>query len=265
LKENCEFKSLEQINYEFKVNLNFLEYLRIRQCLPHTWKQILNNDLKEDLTTDILFNKMKRYKTLKCTTIYWLTIALKHNIATEPNSHLYWKNLYKINSITDYLLVCFSSIRVTFTQALQYKIINRIYNCNAWLHKLKIVEKPNCRFCEEIETIEHFFSNCQKTKEYWTAIKNWWNRFNILTIDNLDEKTIILGSLLDKKSIKEFNCVLMIAKSNIHFCKSNKLQPDFYKFLTQFKYFLKIEEEIHIKNNTSQQFSITWGFIHDNL
>ena len=84
-------------------------------------------------------------------------------------------------------------------------------------------------------------------------------------MDNLDEKTIILGSLLDKKPIKEFNCVLMIAKSNIHFCKSNKLQPDFYKFLTQFKYFLKIEEEIHIKNNTIQQFNINWGTIYDNL
>ena len=164
LKENGDFKSLEQVNYEFNVNLNFIDYLRIRQCIPNIWKKILNNNLKEDKTTDIHFNKLKRYNTLKCSTIYWLTIPLKHNITIEPNSHQYWRNLYKLDTLSDYLQLCFSCIRITFIQALQYKIINRIYNCNAWLHKLKIVENPKCRFCDEIENIEPFFLTAKKQK-----------------------------------------------------------------------------------------------------
>jgi hypothetical protein len=79
LAPDDSFKSLDLLNQEFNVNLNFLDYLRIRQCIPHTWKQILHNKIVEDKTTDILFNKMKRYKTLKCNTIYWLIMANTHN------------------------------------------------------------------------------------------------------------------------------------------------------------------------------------------
>ena len=82
---------------------------------------------------------MKRYKTLKCKTIYWLTLPYKHNLNTIPNSHKYWCDKYNLESISNYLEVAFSCIRITTMQALQYKIINKVFNCNYWLTKIKIV------------------------------------------------------------------------------------------------------------------------------
>jgi hypothetical protein len=53
LTEENTFKDLESINNEYKVQWNFVNYLGIRQSIPHNWKLILNNTLKEDKTSDI--------------------------------------------------------------------------------------------------------------------------------------------------------------------------------------------------------------------
>jgi hypothetical protein len=118
VNNNGTFKSLEQINHEFNINLNFLEYLRIRQCIPHDWKQILDGRTQEDNSTVLLHNKLKRYNTLKCSTIYWLTLPLKHDMKTLPNSHLYWLERYNLDSISKHLEMLFTCIRITFMQAL---------------------------------------------------------------------------------------------------------------------------------------------------
>ena len=122
-KRDGSYKDISQLNTEFNVNINFLEYLRIRQCIPYPWKQILNNAKVEDKTTDIHFNKMKRYNTLKCKTIYWLSLPNKHDISSLPNSHKYWMDKYKLDNISNYLTAAFTCIRITSIQALKYKII----------------------------------------------------------------------------------------------------------------------------------------------
>ena len=255
------FKTSEQINLEFNLNYTFLDLLRIRQSIPHHWKQILNNNIREDKTTDILYNKMKRYKTLKCKTIYWQLLPLKHAMNVTPNSHKYWCEKYKIEKFSQYLENAFTCIRITFMQALQYKIINKIFNCNYWLTKIKILTNANCRFCNKIETIEHYFYECNKTLDFWNIFKTWWNNFKLIIKTTITEKEVILGSLEDSKYTKIFNCILLIAKGTIYNNKSNNKQPDFYNFLVQLKFYLKIEEQIHTKNNTLTEFDIEWGDI----
>jgi hypothetical protein len=146
-------------------------------------------------------------------------------------------------------------------QALQYKIINKIFNCNYWLTKIKILTNANCRFCNKIETIEHYFYECNKTLDFWNILKTWWNNFKLIIKTTITEKEVILGSLEDSKYTKIFNCILLIAKGTIYNNKSNNKQPDFYNFLVQLKFYLKIEEQIHTKNNTLTEFDIEWGDI----
>jgi hypothetical protein len=263
--ENGSWKNLHQINTEFKTNLNFLDFLRIRQCIPYTWKQILNNNTLEDKSTEVHYNKMQRYKTLKSSTIYWLSVPFKHDMFTKPKSHIYWTDRYNIEDIGDYLISIFTCIRITTLQTLQYKVVNRIFNCNYWLNKIKIINSAKCRFCTEIETIEHYFYGCQKTHEFWNLIKNWWNQFRLITIGSISEKDVILSSVVDNKFTIVYNCILSIAKGSIYNNKSNNKQPDFYCFLVQLKYFLRIEEQIHIKNNTSTKFELLWSDISEQL
>jgi hypothetical protein len=259
------FKTLEQLNLEFDLKFNFLDVLRIRQCIPHEWKQILNNIQLEDKKTDIEYNKLRRYNTLKCKTIYWLTIPLKHDIITVPNSHKYWCHKFTVENLSDYLNMTFTCIRITFLQAIQYKIINKIFNCNHWLTKIKILQNPTCRFCNKVETIEHYFYVCEKTYKFWNIFKTWWNSFKLCNKININECDVILGSLEDNKFTQNFNCLLLIAKGTIYGNKSNNKQPDFYNFLVQLKFYLKIEEQINIKNKTQNKFEIEWGDIANNI
>ena len=69
---------------------------------------------------------MKRYNTLKCNTIYWLILPLNHDLNTVPKSHKYWAEKYELEILDKYLELAFTSIRITFIQALQYKIINKV-------------------------------------------------------------------------------------------------------------------------------------------
>jgi hypothetical protein len=259
------FKSLEQLKTDYNQNLNFLDILRIRQCIPLKWKQILSNDVKEDKTTEVQYNKMKRFNSLKCKTLYWLILPLNHDIISVPNSHKHWIEKYKLETLDKYFELPFISIRITFIQALQYKIINRVFNCNEWLTKIKIIKNAKCRFCNKMETIEHYFYECEKTLDFWNIFKTWWNSFKLCRKINITECDVILGSLEDSKFTQNFNCLILIAKGTVYSDKSNNRQPDFYNFLVQLKFYLKIEEQINIKNKTQTKFEIQWGDIANNI
>jgi hypothetical protein len=260
LNPDNSMKSLIDINREFQSSWNFLDYLRIRQSIPTTWKQILNKQLKENKTTDILYKKFKRYNTLKSTDCYWQLLNNKHDMTVTPNSLNYWQTKYNIDSDTfsKHLALPNKCIRDTRTQSLQYKIIHKILNTNYWLHKLKIVNSPKCRFCEQDETIEHFLYQCSKTKAFWKSITNWWNRLELFKIDELLEDDIILGIINDSLTGSTLNTILIIGKASIHNNKMMNKEPDLFTFLWQLKLFLSIEEQIHIKNKILDTFLEQW-------
>ena len=267
LDDNNNFKKLDQINNEYNVKLNFLEYMRLIKSIPYTWKQILKHNVMEDNTTIVEYNKLKRYKNLKSGDIYWLLLPLKHNMLEIPKTHTYWINKYNLKEETFYKLIniIYKCNRITFIQALQYKIINKIFNCNHWLCKVKIVDSSKCRFCEEEETIEHFFYNCQRTKAFWLWLNNWWNRLSITQIPLFTEQTVILGITDDNFIGLMLNSIILIAKGTIYSNKSTNREPDLYAFLCQLKFFLKIEKGINLRNNTLDKFMIEWGPLLDNI
>jgi hypothetical protein len=267
LTEHNNFKDLETLNNDFNINWNFLYYLKVRQSIPRSWKQILNNTIKEDKSSEILYNKFKRYKTLKSIDCYWLLLPTKHDLKTIPNSLNYWMNKYSISydTLSTMITIPYECIRDTRTQTLQFKIQHKIFNSNHWLHKLKILNSPNCNFCSQDDTIEHFFYSCKKTDEFWTYFKNWWNRLKLFKIDHLQEKDIILGVVNESETGNTLNCVILIAKASIYNNKMQNKEPDLYTFLCQLKFFLKMEEQIHMKNKCHDKFYAKWNAISENI
>ena len=51
----------------------------------------------------------------------------------------------------------------------QYKVLNRdIVFTNENFFKIKMINSPQCTFCKnEIEFLEHLFSNCEITRSFW--------------------------------------------------------------------------------------------------
>ncbi len=71
----------------------------------------------------------------------------------------------------------FKTVRDTKLQTFQYRILH-IIPCNEWLFKIKIKNSNSCSFCNEIDTLPHFFVKCRKVNNFW---KYWFNWLKILT------------------------------------------------------------------------------------
>ena len=102
--------------------------------------------------------------------------------------------------------------KLTILQSLQYKILNKIVNCNYWLCKIRIKDSPICRFCTKEETIEHFFFGCTKTKDFWYGFLTWWGTLGNSYPKILEEKDIILGYNVEDKKENAINCCILIGE-----------------------------------------------------
>jgi hypothetical protein len=146
--------------------------LRIRLTIPQKWKQILAGANKEVKQDEILYNRLNSLKTLKTKTIYWEILSKHHDCSGQTNTHINWMSYYSIDDSTlkNYYLLPYKITRWTTLQALQYKIIYKIINCNYWLHKIKIIDSPKCHFCDKEENLMHFLFSCNITKQFWHAM-----------------------------------------------------------------------------------------------
>ena len=88
------------------------------------------------------------------------------------------------------------------------------------LKKMKITDTDKCKFCGEVDYIEHFFVTCQRLAEFWTAVTKWIHKMIGVKITNkISEKLfgIIKGEEKSGRGLKveQANYVLIIAKLSI--------------------------------------------------
>jgi hypothetical protein len=249
------------INTKYNSSLTFLDSLKIRLTIPHDWKDMLKDKIPENKENDLMYLKLNNLKTLKTKYLYSLLLEKEHDLESPVNAHLYWQDRYKLDEKEMSLVhtLPYRATKLTTLQALQYKIINKIINCNYWLYKLQILEAPNCRFCQKVETIEHFFFDCELTKQFWYAFLTWWNTVENDHIKQLDEKDIVLGyNIADKKKVL-INCCILIGKKVIYEQKKYiKQQPDIYKFHCELKTVIEIDKQICTKNDKLGDFYSFW-------
>jgi hypothetical protein len=256
-----EFYNLVEINNKFNTKCTFLDILKIRLTIPHQWKDILQGKEPEIKTDVLLYKKLHRFHKLKSKDIYWIILENNHDCLTPPNTKLYWQTKYNIDNDEMekiYKLPYMATNRTTL-QAMQYKIINKIINCNFWLHKLTIKDSPKCRFCIEDETIEHYFYGCKVTKSFWKALQTWWNQHTHESINIIYEKDVVLGFIRDNDAFKVFNCCILVGKSMIYQQKSYDKQPDIYTFHCELKEFLAVESHIALSQNRLSSLNKDWG------
>ena len=234
----------------------------MRLTIPHDWKLTLTGDLPEICDDIVLYNTLKRYKTLKTKDHYALLIEQNHDCYSKSNTQINLQTKYALSddSLKKVYSLPFKSTRSTSMQAIQFKILHKIINCNHWLHKIKIIASPQCRFCTDVETIEHFFFNCSITKDFWYAMLSWWNNMKLLILKELTEKDIMLGYLGEDEGLA-LNCCIMLGKSMIYRNKNNNTQPDIYAFHCDLKNYLEIERFIYTRDDKLNTFLDIWGEI----
>jgi hypothetical protein len=255
------------INTKYTATMTFLDLLRIRLTIPHDWKEILSGNVTEETEPDLLYIRLNNLKTLKTKHLYEILLEKEHDCTTPSNAQTYWQNKYKINDETMKVIykLPYKATKLTSLQSLQYKILHKIINCNYWLYKIHILDSPKCRYCEEQETIEHFFFGCKVTKQFWYVFLTWWKASEMDTCPNtLEENDFILGYNLHNPNEMIFNCCIMIGKKMIYEQKNyHKKQPDIYKFHCDLKEVMEIERHICTKNGNLGEFHKVWGNLVD--
>ena len=54
---------------------------------------------------------------------------------------------------------------------LQWKILHNIYPTKILLEKMKVTDNNKCDYCpESIDSIDHFFYECKKIKDFWSSV-----------------------------------------------------------------------------------------------
>lgn len=202
--------------------------MALRNSVPHEWRQALTSDFTGDnnVSFEIAIQGVKMDITKRnqkeC---YNALIAAKPHQnprfdswarelaqSSEDGSvpQIEWEQVYTVP---------YKASRETKLQAFHYRIVQRVITCNSYLHKIRIKPSPKCSFCEEEDSITHFFATCEKVKIFWNRLNNWCSSNLDFSLDHLSTHEVILGMTRDAgnpKIQKLINWLLLGAKFYIH-------------------------------------------------
>ena len=81
-----------------------------------------------------------------------------------------WKRKYGIDIDVKHWKII-SDLKESRLKALSWKILNNIYPTNILLQKMKIAPSNKCKFCNEVDFMEHFFFACRTVLPLWKEVE----------------------------------------------------------------------------------------------
>ena len=269
LDDSGLFLSHVDINEKYDLNCNFLDVLQIRQSLPYKWRQTLSAVTprvtcgEQRCCAVIVRDKVTDIECVKNNDIYWLYVNKKE---TEPAGVRKWNQVFHIENKTWEKIYKLPYIVTTETklQSFQYRIINRIIPCNAWLKQIGIKNSDECEYCGKKDSITHFFMECKNVCDFWTFLFNWWCGILNTELDMIEEEMIF--GVIDNREPMHFKilnyCILMgkyyIYKRRLYYNNNIPL----YSFLVELKQKLEIKRYVSYKNNEPWKFK-EWKILYD--
>ena len=167
-----------------------------------------------------------------------------------------WHSIFKI---------VFISCSDTYLQSIQYKVIHRIFQCQYWLYRCNVIDNPTCKFCNDIDNLFHYFTECGNLFYFWETFNRWWNRISTKHIV-LTTSSILLGLYEDIIRYKELNYCGILAKNYIvNRKKSNCNHFDFFDFLVILKQKLEQKRIYYSLIFKYEMFDTKWSSIIDKI
>ena len=165
---------------DFKENLYIyvddLNYCKLISAIPNQWKRYIKN-LRNSRIEIIKESKIRVAKKImpltkvNNTMLYW---AILNKKTQEPTAVEKWVEQFPFLELAPwnklFNLIHYSA-KEPYLQSFQYKIINRILNCNYNLYMWKIKNNPQGIYCRSLDTIEHHPFFCPPSKTFWEIIK----------------------------------------------------------------------------------------------
>ena len=142
-----------------------------------------------------------------------------------------WPQIELNNEKHDIYKLASTVTKETKLIVIQWKILHKIFPTNEYLHTTKVVESNTCTYCGHLDSIQHYFIECNRIKSIWNEVRSDINMITGKRIE-LNEDQIIFG--LYKRGIisiyslhQKVNHIILIAKHAIikhKYQKSNLIQ-----------------------------------------
>ena len=266
--DDCKLLARLALEEKFNCSIKQMDYNSIIHALPKHWKKIEqkhNSVLKDDIY--VVLGENKHVKLIEMACKQFTNIFLSNHTAI-PAAETKWQKYLDIEDIdwNQCYLILYIVTRDTNVQSLQYRILNRIYPCNYWLSKWNKDKDAKCKYCDDIDYLEHYFYTCNTLTLLWKGINQWWlNNFGCTF--NLTPKDIIFGicNAYDDFIIEIINYCILNAKYYIVECRKNDKETNLYEFLRFIKQKLEIEMLYYKLKNTKEKEMTKWNMLYDSL
>ncbi len=254
MDKHLNFVSHTKLTEMYGIQCNFLDVLKIRQCIPYEWKQLLNasrNTCSNNISSNLVINigsKPVSITKIRCKYFYWHLIGI---VPHKPTPQEKWQEMYDGFKTADECVwpriykLAFTVTKESKLQSFQYKILHRNIACNKRLFDIKVKKSSKCELCDCEDNLQHFFLHCEHTAIFWKIWFKWWERITSIDIsrcNSLDER-ILFGFPEEDNLVYVMNFCIIFAKYFIYItkiCGSNTF--DFYTYNVQLKQKLKMEK-----------------------
>ena len=159
--------------------------------------------------------------------------------------HYDWKYTFILSNIV---------AKETYLQSFQYKVVNRILNCNYNLHKWGIKISPACIYCNYMDTITHHLFECEEVKSFWNHVQLWiLEKLGVKFSFTICE--IISGISNPDDLMKAVNYIILCSKSYINKQRSLNKKLASSHFICNLKEKIKVVLTIEKINKCNEHFS----------
>jgi flagellar biosynthesis/type III secretory pathway chaperone len=184
------------------------EIHKLKNAIPKEWQGILKSEAsKLTKVTTTLSVHINKLAIQDLTNKYVYQLLVKRKFVT-PYLHTYWNSLFNTDTNwTNLYLFINKALIDNRVKQYRYKLIHNIIATNENLFKWRISTSPNCITCGSIETLQHFFIDCNYISNFWTHILNTLEHCGVANPLN-KLKYIILGYKIYFKECNLLNVLL---------------------------------------------------------
>ena len=257
IRKNGDFIPRLELQQIFHVRIDWLWYLALLRAIPQNWKRNIDTPLqiedKED-PPSLVYEGI--VSDSKCSSKVY-NIMQQQSVADLAGYCSKWTRItnqkIEIEEYYSYFARIYHIKEIVKFRDFQYRLLLGKIFTNEILYKWKLVNSPQCDWCEKTQTIDHLLYECQVTCEIWETIQECIMSKRKLT------KYEILSNVVNANKKHIDNFVVLITKQFIFQCKCLNKRPTSSEVLYNIDMICKIEMENAKKETNEAKVKKRWS------
>lgn len=207
----------EEINECYKMKINFLNALTVRNCVPHVWRAKLSEHFSQqiDSRTTLQIDDSILDITKSSPKVWYESMLIKAQMVMKRQASWDQELLLHQDKEMDWqerYSAPYKVCRETKLQSFAFKIAHRLIPCAHFLRKMRIRESEECVTCKETDTIIHYLYDCTEVQRFWQGVVKWFDDYTHISLDNLSAAHFMFGIPKTTRNWKTVNWILLVTK-----------------------------------------------------